>query len=163
MLEARILTLVGALSLLITCDNKDDTLDTAPPVQDTQDSQDTDTEDTTPEQVAPYVESGTWQCIDGTWGPDQVAALVEADDPQGDETLDPMGGRVELVVFGEAHPQAFIELVCNDDGSCVGSAEATKAGLPDGCGHGSPELLATAFVTDEDGNESEGYALAWID
>lgn len=155
----RILAFTFALPLVTACVDKEPD-DTGPEVQDTQESE--PPEDTGPEEVVPEVEQGSWQCVEGTSGPDQVAIMLEADDPQGDDTIDPMGGWVEVRGNKGSDLEVDIELICNDDGSCVGSTETTDVGLSE-CGAGSPPAAATAFVSDEDGNTSEGFVLTWVE
>lgn len=157
----RTIHIITALTLiaLAACGDREKPEDSGLDTQDTQDS--TPPEDTGPEQVAPTIESGTWQCSKSSSGPHQIIVLVEADDPQGDDTLDPMGAVVELYGAGD-DPEASFQLICDDDGSCSGSFEVTWAGMPD-CSVGKPHVSAVATVTDEDGNGSEPCTLTWLD
>jgi len=151
-----IITALATIAL-VSCTNKDENPDTGSDTPDTQPP-----EDTGPEEVRPTIQTGTWQCAGGDAGPDQIIVQVEADDPQGDETLDPFGGIVELYQGSGSLDEAY-EMICNDDGSCSGSFDANDAGVSQ-CGNGKlPSRVGKATVTDEDGNISEPCTLTWLD
>ena len=110
------------------------------------------------EGVAPFVVSGTASCLPNSSGPGAVAVSAEVDDPQGTETIAPLGSTIRIeqsgVLLGEGQP------ACRD-GACVWSAvEDTIGGV--NCTTG-PELDYLLTVVDEDGNTSEPTSIAWSD
>jgi hypothetical protein len=146
------LPLVG-LALVVACSESENTEDTAP--QDSVAHQDTATPG-----VAPTITEGTWECTKADSGPAQLVAQLEADDPQGADTIAPMGGVVEISFPDDVEPLWSFELVCDADGDCFGSIEYSGGDCDFEHGMG---LVARATVLDEDGNVSVPFALTWLD
>ncbi len=146
---------VVLLSLPVACggesppddsDPPDDTIDTAP-------------EDTAPEQVVPTIESCTWQCSEGSSSPDSLLVQLEADDPQGADTIDSMAGEL-TVSTAEGAELLLLSLVCDDEGDCFTSFNADDYTGVD-CA-AAPGLVAEVVVVDQDANRSEACVLSWL-
>ncbi len=153
--------LAAILLVMLACDDIKEPDDTAPP-EETQPTEDTEPpDDTGPDEVNPTIDSCTWQCAPSDSAPNQIVVMVRADDPQGDETLDPMGGTV-ATWLDEGHQAYSYTLLCDDEGDCSASFAASEASQED-CVNYAPPLTATAVVVDEDDNSSEPCTLTWIE
>ena len=152
---------VIALALLVGCKSEGEPDDTGTGTPDTQDTQESSPpEDTDLDELQPTIESCTWQCSASGSGPPQIVVLLEVDDPQGDETIDPMGATLGLYMDTD-HLVTTHQLICNDDGGCSGSFGGESAGVPD-CDGTQPDLTGIATVADEDGNLSQPCTLTWL-
>jgi len=100
--------------------------------------------------------TGTASCLPNSSGPGSVAVSAEVDDPQGADTIAPLGGTIRVeqagVLLGEGQPACGM-------GACAWSAvEDTIGGV--NCTTG-PELDYILTVVDEDGNSSTPNNIEW--
>ena len=100
---------------------------------------------------APLVESGRVVCVPPTSGPEAIVVEVQANDPQGADTL----GASFFACDGVFDDVA---LVCSPTGACTASIRSEDYGVS--CAEGDGYTWQVNLV-DEDGNESGWQTLEW--
>ncbi len=120
-----------------------------------------DDTDTTEQDQQPVIEGGTIRCSEGSNSSGYIFYVeVDADDPQGKDTLAPGG----LVAGWNATDDLVFEdaiLNCNSDGWCMASF---RDEIYTGVNCANHNLYTyTAQIIDEDDNLSERFQLIWTD
>jgi hypothetical protein len=106
--------------------------------------------------VSPCIEDIEAWCYENTVGASSFfwQVIIEADDPQGDDTIDE--GTVTVTKDGNTVHEALI--VCNDS-DCFGTWNASSTSPTMGCSADSAAgYTFKAVILDEDGNVSDGAA-----
>lgn len=104
------------------------------------------------ESEAPFVESGRVVCVPPASGPEAIVVEVQANDPQGPDTLG-------ASFFGCDGVFDDVGLVCNPTtGACTASIRSEDYGVA--CADGG-SLTWQVNLVDEDGNESGWTTIDW--